>query len=112
MEFSNKEKLAIINVACEMSLVDNESHPNEREYLIHLKQVLKLDVKMFEIGINYEKIEAQCILKEMDLNKKRTLVIILEQMIKSDGKITDEEAIFMHKLMQVLEIDINAINKI
>lgn len=91
MEFNLAEKIAIVKAIDEVILADGYASQSELIFLAQLMEILKFDSALIDEARKTTGNEGLSIIKAMPENKKTTLVVLLQEMAKADGKVDDRE---------------------
>ncbi|MGY8916489.1 MAG: TerB family tellurite resistance protein [Flavobacteriales bacterium] len=91
MEFNLAEKIAIVKAIDEVILSDGYASQSELIFLAQLMKILKFDSALIDEARKTTGNEGLSIIKAMPENKKTTLVVLLQEMAKADGKVDDRE---------------------
>tara|TARA_R110002012_G_scaffold321191_3_gene547988 strand:+ start:39582 stop:39905 length:324 start_codon:yes stop_codon:yes gene_type:complete len=104
MEFNLAEKLAIVKAIDEVILADGYVSQSEIHLLRHLTKILKFESGLIEEARKTTGNEGMSILKAMPEHKKRTLVIMLQEMAKADGRVNDIEIELIQSIIEQIGI--------
>lgn len=91
MEFNLAEKLSIVKAIDEVILADGYASQRELIFMGQLMKILKFDSDLIEEARKTTGNEGLSIIKAMPENKKTTLIVLLQEMAKADGKVDDSE---------------------
>lgn len=103
MNFDQKEKLAVVKALTEAIHVDEKYRVGELVYLDKLMKELDFDARFMELGSKLDAAEAIEILKGMTESKKRSLIIMINEMTEADGVVDSKEMDFMINLLNILQ---------
>ncbi|MEB8330704.1 TerB family tellurite resistance protein [Flavobacteriaceae bacterium KMM 6897] len=91
MEFNLAEKLAIVKAIDEVILADGYVSQSELVFLGQLTKILKFESGLIEEARKTTGNEGLSIINAMSEHKKTTLIVLLQEMAKADGKVDDRE---------------------
>ncbi|TLP76962.1 hypothetical protein [Maribacter sp. ACAM166] len=100
MEFTQKEKLALVKMVDYVILADSKVDPGEMNLLIQLMERFSFDSFFIGQARNLSKANAYKILGLMPMDKKKTLAKLLDEVAISDGFIHEKEII---KIIETLD---------
>ena len=91
MKFNLAEKLAIVKAIDEVILADGHASQSELIFLEKLMNILQFDIDLIQEARKTTGNQGLSIIKAMREDKKTTLIVLLQEMAKADGKVDDSE---------------------
>jgi uncharacterized tellurite resistance protein B-like protein len=104
MEFNLAEKLAIVKAIDEVILADGYATQSELVFLGQLMKILEFDSGLIEEARKTSANAGLSIIKAMPENKKNTLVVLLQEMAKADGKVDDAEIDLIQSIISYIGV--------
>ena len=105
MEFTRKEKLAILKMVDYVILADSKVDPAEMNFLIRLMDRFDFNSLFVGQARNLNKVEAYNVIRLMPLYKKKRLVELLDEVAHSDGFLHEKEIIKITEVLDQMKID-------
>lgn len=102
MNYDQQEKLAVVKALTEAIHVDDRYRVGELFYLDKLMKSLDFDAHFMEKAAELEPSKATEILKGMSESKKRSLIIMINEMTEADGVVDSKEMDYLVNLLQIL----------
>lgn len=102
--FSLAEKLAIVQAVDSVILADGTVHKGEIEALTKLMKRIDFDSNFILQARNITPEQSNLVLRDMPDNKKKKLVLILEEIAISDGFVHKKEFALMSKIFSAMGI--------
>jgi uncharacterized tellurite resistance protein B-like protein len=104
MEFNLAEKIAIVKAIDEVILVDGYASESELVFLSQLMKILKFESGLIDEARKTTGNEGLSIIKAMPENKKNTLIVLLQEMAKADGKVDDMEIDLIQRIVSYIGV--------
>lgn len=102
MEITELEKLALVKTIDEFIKADNYVADDEMDYLSQLMETLNFDIDFVRQAREFDVHYAVLILKTLSKQKKDMLVIILNEMMNSDGEKDPREVEFLKNIINLI----------
>lgn len=102
MDFDRAEKLAVVKALAETIDLDERYKVGELVYLDQLMNTLDFDARFVEESKRLDSEEAVTTLKGMSDEKKKALIIMINEMIEADGTVHKRETNFLVNLLSTL----------
>lgn len=99
MKFNLAEKIAIVKAIDEVILADGYASKSEMIFLAQLMEILKFDSDLIEEARKTTGNQGLSIIKAMPEDKKNTLIVILQEMAKADGRVDDNEIELIQRII-------------
>ena len=104
MKFNLAEKIAIVKAIDEVILADGYASKSELIFLSQLMEILKFDSTLIEEARKTTGNEGLSIIKAMPDDKKNTLIVLLQEMAKADGKVDDNEIELIQQIISYIGV--------
>ena len=102
MQFDQDEKIAVVKAIAETIDLDEKYMVGELMYLDELMETLDFDAKFMEKAKQLSSRETVRILQNMSMEKKRSLIVMIDKMTKADGSVHKKEKDFIVNLINTL----------
>ena len=100
MEFTEKEKLAMVKMIDYVILADSQVAPGEMNLLTQLMERFNFDTFFIGKARDLKKTEALEILGKMELEKKKVVAKLLDEVAISDGFLHEKEVNLIMETLQ------------
>ena len=102
MNYDQQEKLAVVKALTEAIHVDDRYRVGELVYLDKLMKSLDFDAQFMETASGLDPSQAAEILKGMTEAKKKSLIIMINEMMEADGVVDSKEMDYLVNLLHIL----------
>jgi uncharacterized tellurite resistance protein B-like protein len=102
MDFDQTEKLAVVKTIVETIGLDDQYNLGELMYMNKLMSTLDFDAHFIEKAKKLKSVEAVSILRGMSEDKKKALIIMVDEMTEADGMVHPKETEFFVNLLNTL----------
>jgi uncharacterized tellurite resistance protein B-like protein len=105
MEFTKKEKMSMVKMIDYVILADSKVAPGEMNLLTQLMERFNFDTFFIGQARNLKKVKALEILGKMELEKKKVVAKVLDEVAISDGFLHEKEINLIMETLQQIGVD-------
>jgi uncharacterized tellurite resistance protein B-like protein len=109
MNFNLAEQLAVLKALDEVICADQKIFEGEAIFVKQIASVMHFDLNLVPEAREIDAKEALAILKNMPINKKRALGVMLREAASADGRVDDRELRLIDGIFEEVGIDFDFI---